>query len=252
MTTAIGRSARVPVHPWSVSWLAISLFAFILLSGCAVPRAAVDEAGKLDVLGPTPDFAAGGLPGDWVIEGDVTRLQLAVAERAGVPALRLINGEKGFVLVRRTSASLLATPYLSWSWNVDDHGQGNHPVRLIVGFWGGNPDSAGWGNRPLVGLGTRLPPHDRSLAIAWADSALKRGSLVLPSGGERHVPLYVLRGGRENAGAWWFETADLAELYRRLWPNDRIERVQVMFIGLAVAGGRPAAPAHVSGLRLSR
>jgi hypothetical protein len=233
-------------------WLAVFLLAVISLSGCAVPRAAVDEAGKLDVLGPTRDFAAGGLPGDWVIEGEAARDQLAVAERAGVPALRLINGEKGFVLVRRTRALLLATPYLSWSWNVDDHGQGNHPVRLIVGFWGGNPDSASWGSRPLVGLGTSLPPHDRSLAIAWADSALKRGSLVLPSAGKRHVPLYVLRGGRENAGIWWFETADLADLYRRLWPNDRIERVQVMFIGLAVAGGRPIAPAYVSGLRLSR
>jgi hypothetical protein len=212
----------------------------------------VDEAGTLDVLGPTRDLTAGGLPGDWAIEGDVTRAQLAVAERAGVPALRLVNGEKGFVLVRRTQALLLATPYLSWSWNMDDHGQGHHPVRLIVGFWGGNPESASWGSRPFVGLGTSLPPHDRSLAIAWADSALKRGSLVLPSAGDRHVPLYVLRGGRENAGVWWFETADLAELYRRLWPNDRVERVQVMFIGLAVAGGRPNAPAYVSGLRLSR
>lgn len=252
MTPRAGRNADVPIRPWNKRCRAIVLLALIPLSACAVPRAAVDEAGKLDVLGPTRDFAAGGLPGDWVIEGDAKREQLTVAERAGVPALRLVNGAKGFVLVRRTRALLLATPYLSWSWNLDDHGQGNHPVRLIVGFWGGNPESAGWGSRPLVGLGTSLPPHDRSLAIAWADSALKRGSLVLPSAGDRHVPLYVLRGGRENTGVWWFETADLADLYRRLWPNDRIERVQVMFIGLAVAGSRHVAPAYVSGLRLSR
>lgn len=220
-----------------------------LAQACMPPSAAVDVEGKLDVLGPTVEFAAGP-SGDWTAEGTFGRGQTAVVESEGVPALRIAAGPRAFVLARRTRAYLLATPYLSWAWNVEDQGRGIHPVRLVVGFWGGAPDSASRGGQPFVWLGRRLPRHDRALAIGWADSALQRGNLDTPGSDQTHAPLYVVRGGRENAGRWWLETVDLSDLYRRLWPGDDPGRAEVAFIGVAAAPG--AAATLVSGLRLSR
>jgi hypothetical protein len=222
----------------------------LALAGCAAPRVGgIDVEGKLDVLGPTPDLVAAGLPGDWTSEGKVAPGQARVVELDGVPALRLAPGNDGFVLVRRIDAPVFMTPDLSWSWNVDFHGEGLHPVRLVVGFLGGAKGARG----TSAPVGGALPPHDRSFAIAWADSALRRGTVLKPEASEPRAPLYIARGGRENAGKWWFETVDLQRIYRDLWPGDDPLRVRVVFIGLAVApvpGNAPAA--HVSGIRLSR
>jgi hypothetical protein len=224
-----------------------------VLAACAAPRAGIDIEGKLDVLGPTPDLVAAGLPGDWVSQGRAGPGQARVVERDGVPALRLTPGGDGFIVARRLDAALVMSPYMSWSWNVEPHGAGLHPVRLIVGFHGGHPDSAGRAREPLSLLGSALPSHDRSFAIAWADSPLRRGSVLRPEGAGPRAPLYIARGGRENANAWWLETVDLERIYRELWPGDASSRVRVVFVGLAVtpaAGDTPAA--FVSGIRLSR
>jgi hypothetical protein len=228
----------------------LPLFLVLLsLAACAAPRAGVDIDGKLDVLGPTPELVAAGLPGDWVSQGRAGPGQARVVERDGVPALRLVPGGDGFIVARRLEATLLMSPYLSWSWNVENHGEGLHPVRLIVGFHGGTRD-----RQPLAWLGSALPPHDRSFAIAWADSALRRGSVLKPEGAEgARAPLYIARGGRENANTWWLETVDLERIYRELWPGDDSTRVRVVFVGLAAAATPGDAPAaFVSGIRLSR
>ena len=229
--------------------------ALVASAACAVvPRATVEPKGLLEVLGPTPEFVPEALPGDWVVDGYSRDggAELSVVRKQGVPALRMVNGEDSFLVVRRTQATLLATPYLSWAWNMEHHEQGFHPVRLIVGFHGGDPKSGTWAGQPLVWLGSALPPHDRALVITWGASALQRGSLVRPRGGKRGVPRYTARGGRENAGAWWVETVDLSQLYARVWPGDDAARASVVFIGVAAAGGRKPTPAHVSGIVLSR
>ena len=69
----------------------------------------------MNVLGPVPAFEPNALPLDWIIEGKAGRGQLTVVERAGGPALKVINGQHSFVAVKPTQASLLATPYLSWA-----------------------------------------------------------------------------------------------------------------------------------------
>ncbi|MSO85174.1 MAG: DUF3047 domain-containing protein [Rhodospirillales bacterium] len=234
--------------------LAPGLALLALLSACAAPRVGVDIDGKLDVLGPTPDLVAAGLPGDWISQGRVRPGQARVVERDGVPALRLIPGGDGFIVARRLEAALVMSPYLSWSWSMENHGEGLHPVRLIVGFHGGTQGGAG-GDRAVRALfGAALPAHDRSFALAWADSALRRGSVLKPEGAEGpRAPLYIARGGRENADTWWLETVDLERIYRELWPGDDSARARVVFVGLAVtpATGDPPA-AFVSGIRLSR
>ncbi len=228
----------------------------ISLTGCTLERASVTPEGLLTVLGPLPGFSTDELPDDWALEsdGDIGRQQLRVVTKDGLPALRIANGKSSFIVVRRTKAMLLSTPFLSWSWNIEPpSAPGFHPVRVIVGFYGGNPASGSWGGQPLQRLGSRLPPHDRAISLTWGESALQRGALDLPTGSSaRAAPRYTVRGGRENAGTWWLETVDLAELYARAWPDDDASRAQIMFIGIAAPGGRRPAPAYISGILLSR
>jgi hypothetical protein len=227
--------------------------AIVLLVGCAAPRAALaPDGGQIRILGPRPGFSLDTLPASWVIEGTPGRA--SVVDKDGVPALRLIGGPDAFVLARLTRARLLATPYLSWAWNMGAHEGDTHPVGLVVGFQGANPAGHGRGGEPWRWLGTALPPHDRRLAIAWGARALKRRSF--DDRGADAGPRYIQRGGRENTGSWWLETVDLADLYGRAWPGDDPGRVGIVFIGLTITPAtepaRAPARGHVSGVLLSR
>lgn len=233
----------------AVSQIKVLALAIVLLVGCAVPRTALEpDGGQIRILGPSPGFSIDTLPTSWVIEG--TPGQASVIDKDGVPALRLTSGSDAFLLARLTRARLLATPYLSWAWNMGPHGGVTHPVGLVVGFHGGNPQGSGWGGESWRWLGTALPPHDRRLAIVWAAAALKRGSF--DDRAEITGPRYIQRGGRENTGSWWLETADLADLYARAWPEDDRGRVGIAFIGISVVPAVAPAQGHVSGVLLSR
>ncbi len=223
--------------------------AVVLLAGCAVPLAVLEPVGgRIEILGPTPGFSPDALPASWVIEGTPTRA--SVVDKDGVPALRLTSGSGGFVLARPTRARLLATPYLSWAWNMEPDGGATHPVGLVIGFQGGNPQDRRWGGGSWRWLGTALPDHDRRLSIAWGATALTRGSF--DDRAEATLPRYIQRGGRENTASWWLETADLADLYARAWPEDDQGRVGIVFIGIAGAPAETSTQAHVSGILLSR
>ncbi len=223
-----------------------------MVAGCAVPPTAVDQAGRLAVLGPDAGFSPDAPPADWVMEGSPGDGRLEVVEVQGIRALRILNGEKGFALVRRTRAILLAMPYLSWAWSMEIQRSGPHPVHLVVGFDGGNPDGRRGGGSSFSWFGSSLPAHDRMLNIAWGESALQRGSLIPASAKGSPVPRYTVRGGRENAGFWRLETVDLSRLYSLAWPDDDIGRVVVSFIGIAADGKRLPAAASISGILLSR
>ena len=223
-----------------------------LVSACAVPPAVIDQAGRLEVLGPAPGFSTDSLPTGWIMEGSAGDGRLEVVDVQGVPALSVVNGDHGFVLARHTDANILATPYLSWAWNLDAQRSGTHPICLVVGFSGGNPDGDSWGGGSFAGMGSALPNHDRVLSIAWGESALRRGSMVRPPGPESQALLYTVRGGRENTGSWWLETVDLSQLYSIAWPGDDVGRVRVAFIGLSAAADRLPAAARISGVVLSK
>lgn len=247
MTVRLARPGRLLLAMGAVSLLAFA-------AACSKPASNVAPSGTMNVLGPVPAFEPNALPLDWVIEGKAGRGQLTVVERAGVPALKVINGQRSFVAVKPTQASLLATPYLSWAWNMDPQPSGVHPVRLVVGFHGGNPKSRGLGGTALVWPGDTLPPHDRAVVITWGESALQRGSITKPKSSTRRqaASRYTARGGRENTGSWWLETIDLSDIYRRAWPEDDAGLSRITFIGIAAAAGKPPSPAYISGLRLSR
>jgi len=234
-------------------WVPVLVPVLVLAAACSEPSTTVAPGGTMNVLGPVPALVPNALPGDWITEGKPGRGQLTVVERGGVPALKVVNGEQGFVAVKPARASLLATPYLSWAWNMDPQNQGPHPVRLAIGFHGGNPDSRTWGSG-LGKPGANLPPHDRAIVIVWGSSALQLGSITKPRP-VKHAQAaarYTARGGRENTGSWLFETVDLSDIYRRTWPGDDAGNAQITFIGIAAAPGKTPSAAYISGLRLSR
>ena len=232
---------------------ALSLSLVVLIVGCAQPSIPTAPTGTMDVLGPVPAFEPNALPLDWVSVGKITEGQLSVVTRDGVPAQKVINGVQSFIAVKPTQASLLATPYLSWAWNMAPQDKGAHPVRLAIGFLGGHPEPRPQTANPDK-KGAGLPPPDRAVVIIWGQSALQRGAIEIPktTGKRQAAAQYTPPGGRENTGSWWFETVDLSDIYRRAWPGDDAGQAQITFIGIAAAPARKPAAAYISGLRLSR
>jgi len=224
------------------------------IAGCAVPRAMVDPAGRLDVLGPGPGFSIDTLSGEWAGAGAAgdEGPTFTTPESGGIRSLHVVSGAETGLIYRHTDAILPVAPYLSWAWNVGPHAGTEHPVRVLVGFRGGDPDGGSWGSRPWVWLGSELPPYDRLLTIGWDSSALRRGYLTPPRDNPRAPRHYTVRGGAENTGIWSLETVDLARIYGEAWPGDDPAKAKIVFIGLAALGGGPPAMADVSGLRLSR
>ncbi len=224
-----------------------------VIAACGAQRAAVEPSGRIEILGPRAGFDPAHLAADWSSVGGADE-RLRVVALGGVPSLRFEPGRRPVTLARRTDAVLLATPFLSWAWNLESAGSAPHPVRLVVGFDGGDPDGRSWGDRALVWFGTALPPHDRLLVLRWGASALERGALDTGAGSQAaaapRVATYTVRGGPENAATWWLETVDLADLYARAWPGDRSGSARVVFVGFAADPG--PAGGHLSGVLLSR
>lgn len=240
---------------WMVASARAGVAAGIVLgiAACAVPRATVDPSGRLDILGPGPGFSPAAVSGEWsrVDPGDGGPA-FATAEAGGIRSLRVVSGRQTGLLVRRVDAILVVAPYLSWAWSIETHAGTEHPVRLVVGFYGGDPASDSWGSRPMAWVGSNLPPYDRLLTIGWDTSALRRGNLTPPREDPRAPRHYTVRGGEENAGVWRFETVDLAQVYRQAWPGDDVAAAKIMFVGVAAVGGDAPAAAHISGIVLSR
>lgn len=227
----------------------VATCAATLLAACSeITPTAVEPDGKLDVLGPSQSFSTATLPSDWVTAGSDAQTRFSVVAHDGIPVLKVTSGDKEVYAVRRVDASLLTTPYLSWAWNVEAHGSGQHPVRLLIGFRGGRAKSATSRSR---WSGPSLPPHDRILALTWGDSALNRGTLAA-AGDDGSWSSYTVRGGRENSRSWWLETVDLAQLYTGAWPEDDLAAARLMFIGVAAVAAPRTAIAHVAGVQLSR
>ena len=227
------------------------LAVMLSFAGCVETLQPITPApeGRLAIMGPTPGFSLDAPPSDWTIASNNVngRASLSTATVQGVPALELKSSDVTTIAVRQVDAMLLATPFLSWSWHLSNHGPGIHPVRIVVGFEGGQG-----ANGEADPLGGGLPSHDRALALVWGDTMLRRGSLSLPPT-ERptEAPLYTVRGGRENTRRWWLETVDLSQLYATAWPRDDFRNVRITFIGMAAAPKMPAVRGRVAGMLLS-
>jgi len=220
----------------------------LFLQGCVTtppdkPRKISYEIGtgsRISILDGRETFQNGEMPTGWVMSGmdredlfapnkkirHVTRVR-----KNATIGLHIQNAPHDFILAKYTKARLLVTPYLTWYWHVSEHQGSKHPVRLLIGFYGGNRqneepvimDRQAWRD------GT-LPPYDRLLSIGFDDLALKRANLY-PMSNVGSMRYYVQRGGVEQTNQWYFEAADLSIIYRRAWPNDMFDKTFISFVG---------------------
>lgn len=244
-----GSPARGPAAVW---FLAVVAFC---LAGCAPARDAAPLGGSLSVLGPDQAFietvSQGQLPPGWEVSGDIPANALSIQQIETSRALSVRADGRQFALIRRTQASLLATPFLSWAWHTQPPTSGSHPVRIIVGLADreGKPAKHWWqaGNED-AGKVTRI------IEMTWNETALGRGSVIGPKvdGTHPESALYVARGGGEQANRWWVDAVDLSLIHRQVWPKDNPANMDIRFIGIAVHGTKRPATMNVAAIRLMR
>lgn len=228
--------------------------ALLALGACTRPTEAVPLGADLTVLGPSIQFqralSSGALTSDWSIVGDPPQGSLGIDVINRVAALRVKSGDEGFALLRRTRASLLATPFLSWAWNATPTSKGAHPVQIVVGLRDRTrPAEKAWWQ-----VGAATPTAQRIINIVWEETALGRGTIIGPirRGGEAERATYIARGGQEYGGRWFFDTVDLSLIHHQVWPKDDPAHMDVILIGVAGSVSKASAEMHVAQIRLAR
>jgi len=227
----------------------------VTMSACAPPPTATPLVSTLDVLGPDPQFVAdvnnGRLPAGWIRIGSIPKGTVSAGMVARIPALRIAaGGHESFALIRRTRASLLATPYLSWAWDAQPPEDGPHPVRLIVGLAArSKPEKASWWHFGE----TDEPQVDRIISIVWNGTALGRGTVIGPERIEDRPEQarYIARGGPEQGDRWWIDTVDLSAIHHQVWPQDDPTQMDIRFIGVAVRSGLKHGVMNIATIRLT-
>jgi hypothetical protein len=217
----------------------------------------IGTSSHIDVLTPNTQFYKDRMPLGWVVEGAslhdlfTTHTELPsiyMTRKEAKSGVHVQTGHKDFILARYTQANLLVSPYLIWDWYISEHKEEHHPVRLLIGFYGGNPESPPLESTELIWKGKGLPPFDRLLAIGFDDMALKRGNIYDMG----KVKYYAQRGGIENTNMWFQEAADLNRLYARSWPNDKIGNVMINFVAIASQSLHGQGGITFSSIQLSR
>ena len=115
------------------------------LLGCAIPRAEASPEGTFEKFRPEhPEWQCQAIPrldylmcrrfpkNKWLVSLELAKDQTS---------LILKSGPKSFALVRSTKDRLLATSFISWSWRMSAENHATGAIRLIVGFYGGDPKS---------------------------------------------------------------------------------------------------------------
>jgi hypothetical protein len=216
--------------------LLITALITFLVPSCTSPRVATNPEGKLEIFGSAAPITNKHLPKEWFVDGisesSFLSLHLNLLTIDDLPTLTLLPNLKSYVFAKRTMASLLATPFLRWSWNVPAFEEKIYPIGLIIGFYGSNTNSLHWSRQTMTYLNKNSPLYDRAISLIWHQNALLRGTVNKTL----TLPKYIARGGIENTDKWHTENIDLAALYQTLWPNDDISKTQIMFIGFAGTG----------------
>jgi hypothetical protein len=226
----------------------------LLLNACTKTTfSTIHPNGSMKILEPIVEVWKKSSPIGWIVKGNLTPDQLSVVKQGGRKALKVKNGLKDLVIVKPVHAPLLATPYMSWAWNMEVQVDGQHPISLFVGFKHGNQKNRTWITNSILSDEV-LPSHNRILKFTWGDSALQRGTIVNTNSINKELlnASFTVRGGQENSSSWWFEAIDLYDIYRRTWPNDIIDQTQIKFIGFGTAPSKNSIAGYISNLRISR
>ena len=210
----------------------------LVLGACAAPQADISPEGQLEIFSQNNTFVSGYLPEDWVLEGVTSQTLFSTLLEIGkldtAPTLKIRASDQAFALVRRTNASLLASPFFAWSWRVTTPLGKRHPVRLVIGFNGGTPYGRRQRIEDFINFETGIPKHDRTVTLVWGTPEDIPGSIDVAGA----APQFIVRAGNKSAETWMTENIDLSQIYARLWPNDDMIYARIRFIGV-VSGGHP-------------
>lgn len=229
--------------------------ALLVVLGCAKAPDLEGIGGTFNVIGPDRQLAvtlgAGELPTHWYAKDKPAGNVLRVVEMQGVPSLEVIPTSVEYWYVRELHASLLATPYMSWSWLPVPPTSGPHPVQLVIGFAGSKTRrKAAWWQI----MAPDLPVADRIVSIEWSDSALGRGTVIGPKRQDngQSIARYIARGGAEFSNRWWTDSVDLSLLHRQLWPGIPLQQSEVRYIGIKSDATNQPVSMHLANVRLFR
>lgn len=235
---------------WSVLFVAL-----VIIAGCAKAPDLAGIGGAYNIIAPDRDLAvalrAGKTPKYWHAKGELIPGGLSVSEAQRLPGLHIRAGTSEYWFARQINASLLATPFLSWSWFSHPPIRGPHPVQMVVGFANtGSPKKSPW----WAIMSSDFPKADRIVAIEWAETALGRGTVIGPLKNKDGYSYarYIARGGPEHGNRWWNDNADLALLHRQLWPEHPVQYTEVRFIGIRSNASNDPSDMYLSNLRLFR
>ncbi len=249
----------MPIHPIKTKTsnrpLLIAVALALAAGACAErpPAPLAETGGRALVLGPEPAFDPAAPKDPWWRAPPGGPKLFTVAQLQGAPALEVEAPEAGqtttSVVGRRLSVPLLAMPYLQWAWSLEpaifSGGAGDgleRGLRMSVGFYGGAPETPQLTDR-LFGTGpSGYPIHDRRLDITFGGIGAPR-----PEDAAQHMTAvddrgltYELRSSNfGQAGSWKLEALDLAKLYAKFWPNDRMNLTQITFVAVGGLSGRP-------------
>ena len=120
--------------------------------------------------------------------------------------------------------------------------------KTVTDVYGGDPKSRSWGSQPLVYLGTKVPHHDRTIAIVWGKNSDAKGVTKI----NQKLPYYIARAGSNDSETWLTENIDLSKLYRRIWPKDDLVRTRIMFVGFTSASTNSPMTAEFGDMVLYR
>jgi hypothetical protein len=246
--------------------LLATLGALALLAGCIniqQPTRASVEDGQIRILDRIPGLHRNAAADQWWTQRRVEEGQLAVVDLQGTVAVRA-DVPGGALMGRRVDAGLAATPYLRWSWYLEPAmfgggtGSGQERGLRVVVFFRSNERP--WAENWSSWIWAAPAEWDRWAEISFGGFGAARAEAGqqrkwIADDAERRIVLREPRTGQ--AGEWHAEAIDLAELHRRLWPNEDPSQVRITMIAVggfsgAVPPGLPASIGYVSEVLLSR
>lgn len=215
------------MKPGFLSPLVLTMVGLLGVAGCSLPGAGVDVSGDLKLL--YAPFSLDNPPRYWQVkqtpaQNGSDQAPLTWEDKEGRIALAARPGIGSFEIGRRTNVIVLASPYLSFDWQLNNTAQVGD-VELVLGFR--RQSQGSWTENDL---GAGKPSIDQEVRIAVGQYAV-------------------------SYGQWQREYFDLSTLYRRYWPDTDADEVRLVWIGLV--SGKDHTPAqgsvtHLTHILLSR
>jgi hypothetical protein len=201
--------------------------ASLALAGCSLPGAGVDVGGDLKLL--YAPFSLSNPPRYWQVQQDPVSAGSEIAplsweDKDGRIALAARPGMGSFDLGRRTNVIVLASPYLSFDWQINSDARVGD-VELVLGF-------------------------RRQAQGSWTESDLGSGKPSIDAMVRIPIGQYEVRYGE-----WQREYFDLSTLYRRYWPEAPGDEVRLVWVGIVSGSNHQAAESsvtHLTHILLSR